>query len=203
MAKVCITDREVSRELLPPVCMQCGARATVWRDRNFSWAPSWVLIFIFCGLLPLLIVWLITTKRMRVTLPFCDEHANHFSWRQRFVAVALLGVVCLAIGTGVAVTHLEGDLQGAIGLIGAVLAFGLLVAAAIVSQSGIRPSEITADDITLIKVSREFAEALEEDRDRDEGEARERRARRRAREELEDDERHPRGDRDEDRFDRS
>jgi hypothetical protein len=202
MATIRITEFEALEEL-PAVCMQCGAPATVWKSNKFAWTPSWVLILVLCGLLPLLIVYLIVNKRMKVVVPFCDEHQDHFARRRRFVAVGLFCISCLGVGAIIAVSQLPNgpDLTGYLCGGGAVIALVWLIWAAVVTSSGIRPSQITDYDITLTNVSREFKEALNEDRYRDEEAARERRAQRRARREQEDQERRPRRDRDEDRHD--
>jgi hypothetical protein len=202
MATVRLSEFEALEEL-PAVCMQCGAPATVWKSNKFSWTPSWVLVLFLCGLLPLLIVYLITNKRMKVIVPFCDEHQDHFAWRRRFVAVGLFCIACLGVSAIIAVSQLPNgqDLSGYLCGGGAVIALVWLIWAALVSSSGIRPSEITDYDITLTNVSREFKDALNEDRDRDEEAHRARRAERRARREREDQERPPLRDRDEERFD--
>ena len=60
--------------------------------------PSWVIIFVFCGLLPFLIVALLTRKTMRVTLPVCDRHKNHWLVRRLFVGVFVAGSALAGLG---------------------------------------------------------------------------------------------------------
>ena len=61
---------------LPPVCMACGAPATVRKRKLFSWQPQWVPVLILVGLLPYIIVSLVLTKRQRVETPLCERHAS-------------------------------------------------------------------------------------------------------------------------------
>src|SRR5579871_4414997 len=81
---------------LPEVCMRCGAPATVVRSRKFSWQPQWVIVLLFFGLLPYLIVAIILTKRARVEVPLCDTHKNHWRWRLFF----LIGGPLILVGGG-------------------------------------------------------------------------------------------------------
>jgi NhaP-type Na+/H+ or K+/H+ antiporter len=165
--------------------MKCGARADDYVVKTFSWYPPWVIIFLFCGLVPLLVVALLTVKRMRVDAPMCDAHRNHWKKRTLFTWLGFVGVVVLGIVFMIA--HGAMDPPAAqnkdlsIGAIMAIIWFGSffiwLFAAAIYTQSAIRPFEITEDQITLGKLSPDFVDALEDDRDRYEEETRERRRR--------------------------
>src|SRR5437868_5984208 len=77
---------------LPPVCMVCGAPATVRRNKQFSWQPQWVPILILGGLLPYLIVSLILTKRQRVETPLCDRHASYWWLFPTLLVVSFLAI---------------------------------------------------------------------------------------------------------------
>ena len=84
---------------LPPVCMACGAPATVRRNKQFSWQPQWVPILILGGLLPYLIVSLILTKRQRVETPLCDRHARYWWLFPLLSGVSLVLIVVGIVGT--------------------------------------------------------------------------------------------------------
>jgi hypothetical protein len=213
MATVRLGRYEVEEYELPCVCARCGAKAVVWPHKRFAWSPPWIGVLILLGglgLLLLIILALVLTKRMTVPLPLCERHRNY--WRNRgifiwggLLAVVLLAVVAITLGavlddkriteSAVAITVL-----GSIGLF-----FVWLISAAVVQYVGIRPSEITDRAITLTGLSRDFVDAVREDRrgDDDEDDDDRPRARRRDRDEDEDDRprarRRERDDEDEDR----
>jgi hypothetical protein len=84
MSKCILSRSDVDTENLPHVCMRCGEAATTTFSKKFSWSPSWVIILVFFGLLPFLIAYLMTNWKLRVSVPFCERHRNHFSFRSRF-----------------------------------------------------------------------------------------------------------------------
>ena len=133
--------------------------------KQFSWNPPWVFILLFAGLLPLLIVAMITTKKMRMHAPFCDEHKGHWSSRTKwswlgFGLVFLAGVATIMVSaSGLDSNNTLFGLACA-GTIG--LGVVWLIAAAILGNTGIRPTEITDRSITLTNVSPEFVRAMED-----------------------------------------
>lgn len=169
MARIRIDREETIKRRLPPLCMECGSETNRYILRRFSWTPGWVMCLIFLGLLPLLIGVLVCKKRMAVESPMCDEHQDH--WESRSLRTWAGFFLVLAAGILFLILHAvvppedAGESFGGY-LIGAfVIAFvGWLVYAAILSQSSIRPDEITEYDITLIKLSPEFVRALEDNR---------------------------------------
>ena len=78
MATVRLGRFEVERGMLPQVCMACGAPAAVRKSKKFAWHPQWIYVLLLAGLLPLIIVAAILTKRMTVAAPFCDDHKRLF-----------------------------------------------------------------------------------------------------------------------------
>src|SRR5262245_28530139 len=96
---------------LPRVCMRCGAPATLFKTKNFSWYPSWVYILLLAGLLPFAIVALIMQKKMRVSAPLCDQHKHHWVWPTAAAVVALLLLLGMLFG-GIALGGaLEGEVE--------------------------------------------------------------------------------------------
>jgi hypothetical protein len=180
MAQVHLDRHEVEEGLLPSLCIRCGAPAALTKDKTFSWHPSSIDTLIAVGLIfnVLLLVGIILavvmTKRMRVRVPLCASHQNHWLWRALFIwgglgAVAVLGIGALAFVLNAG--KMDEDLQVLAGcLCGGAALLGLiwLIAAAIVQNGAIRASEITDDRIALIRVSRTFVDALERERDEDE-----------------------------------
>jgi hypothetical protein len=171
MARVRLGRYEAEEGRLPPVCMCCGAPADLTKAKLFNWHPGWVYALILVGLLPFLIVALVLTKRMRVRAPVCAAHTYYWTWRSLFVLGGFLALVLVGIAAIVLMASTEGRQQAhnmaglfCVGV--AVLGLVWLVAAAVIQNLTIRPVEITDRDITLIKVSREFADALQEARQR-------------------------------------
>jgi hypothetical protein len=170
MAAVRLGRYEVKRQLLPAVCMQCGAEATVHRRKTFSWYPPWVIVLLLFGLLPFVIVALILTKRMTVAVPLCDQHKGHWTWRAWFIWGGFVFFVVLGVAAIILLASQENRRGGANEMAGWVCAAtagaGLiwLIVAAFVQSSSIRPSEITDTSITLFHVSPDFIDALKEER---------------------------------------
>ncbi len=169
MAQVRLRWDETRADELPEACMCCGAPAAVHRGRTFSWHPQWVLFLLLAGLLPFLIVAVIMTKRMRVEVPLCDAHKNHWLVRTAVTWTVFIGLLGLGV---VAMLLMEQNGPQGNDPVGGYVCAGTLVglfiwliAAAVLQSTSIRPVEITADDITLTRVARGFVEALREQRD--------------------------------------
>lgn len=172
MAQVRLRRFEVNEDLLPPVCLRCGAEAEVTRSKNFAWHPPWVAVLILVGLLPYAIVAIILTKRMKVEAPLCPQHQGHWQWRALYLYLGLALFVVLGVGSMVVLASTD-NRRGAPEAWAGFLCLGSLVAglawlisAAIIQHLSIRPTEITDKDITLTNVSPFFVEALHEERDR-------------------------------------
>jgi len=160
---------EAKEDQLPAICMVCGAAATTRKSKQFSWCPPWVLVLIIAGLLPFLIVTLILTKRMRVTMPFCDQHKNY--WSRRMLITWLGLALCIIVGIVLAIVIDAADLSPERSTLGGILCAGIpllalawLIAAQLVQRTAIRPKEITDRDIVLMGVARQFVDALHMER---------------------------------------
>jgi hypothetical protein len=165
MATVRLGRFEVEQGRLPSVCMACGAPATVRKSKRFAWHPSWVWLLLFAGLLPLIIVAAILTKRMTLLAPFCEQHKRYFFLRNDAMGISLVLLVLLGCGGFLGVNQVA-DLGGSdwrglyVFAVGGCL-FAWLVFAAVVGQCSIRPTEITDHSITLVNVSEEFVKAVQ------------------------------------------
>lgn len=175
MAKIRLYRDEVRADTLPPVCMRCGAAATVYRGKNFSWNPTWVWFLLLVGLLPFLIVALVTSRRMRVNAPLCDLHRNHWLNRGVFTYGGLIAMIIVGIGLIVAISVAEGqkrqvsdEVRGWACAGGVVLGVIYVIAAIVVESRTIRPTQITKNTITLVRVSPQFVDAIEAQRDEEE-----------------------------------
>jgi hypothetical protein len=162
MATVRLRDTDLDEEL-PPVCICCGAEATVFKAKKFSWQPGWVALLLLVGLLPYIIVAIILTKRMTVQAPLCEQHRNHWGGRSALLLLTFLGLIVLAIGGAVVLP--EHGQKGMVLVIGCVTGLIAWVILAVIVQNGtVRPSEITDNSITLQSVAPEFRDAMQEPR---------------------------------------
>jgi hypothetical protein len=189
MASIRLGRYEAADGDLPEVCIVCGAPGDVYRLKNFSWHPKWVYFFILLGLLPLVIIALILTKRMSVRAPVCRDHRYHWIWRSWVIGGSLVLLIALFFVAMVIGSSLErrangGDFFGVI--CGGFVALGIvwLIAAVAVQSTAVRATEITDREITLAGVSPKFVEAVlerdaEEEDDEEERRERERLRRRR------------------------
>jgi hypothetical protein len=167
MATIKLGRYEVERRDLPNLCMRCAAPATTRRDRTFAWYPPWVLIFILVALLVAVILAAVLTKRMRVSVPLCDQHRNHWLNRSLFIGLGFLLVVALAIGAGVLSANVNSDAVIGITWLLVALAFiGWLLGLVVAQSTAIRPTEITDRSITLTGVAQEFADTVMDERER-------------------------------------
>ncbi len=170
MAQAWLDRYECDRDgKLPPVCMVCGAEAEQYVKRTFQWYPPWVIVTILVALLVYVILALVLTKKMTVYVPLCSEHRNYFGRRTLrgglvIVVGVLISVVCLGVWAYMA------DQPGAKEepfipcCAGMFFFFVALIAGSIVMQMGIKPTEITDDEIKLKGVSEEFVDAMKDDR---------------------------------------
>ena len=168
MAKATLAFRDLDDDLLPDVCAKCGAPATARKNKLFSWQPSWIGILILFGLLPYIIVSLILTKRRTVSVPFCEAHKNHWSWRLAallgsFAGVALVGGVAMVLFATSDRGGNGNELGGWLCVATLFLLVVWLVAAVIIQNTAIQPSEITDYSITLRNVSGDFTAAYEQE----------------------------------------
>jgi hypothetical protein len=146
--------------------MRCGAPATGFDTKKFSWHPQWVWVLLLAGLLPLIIVAMIVTKRMTVRAPFCDEHRNHWTWRSRTMGLTMLAVVVIGLASLIVLgmKSLPEPLPGLACAGAAVLALVWLVAIIWLQSTSIEAKEITDHHITLNRVASAFCDAVTDQR---------------------------------------
>ncbi len=188
MASIRLGRYEVRNYELPAVCARCGAKAVVAPSRTFSWNPPWLLALFLLGglgLVLLLVLAAVLTKRMSVPLPLCERHRHY--WRNRAIGLygglaALIALAVAAIAVGAALDQRGwDDAFGFICIGGAVVFFVWLIVMAVVQSRGIRATEITDNAIALTGLSKDFTEAVRQDRrgDEDDEDEDDRRVRRR------------------------
>jgi hypothetical protein len=143
---------------LPHVCVRCGHPSDGYVEKKFAWWPTWAYFP------PILAMF--TTQRMSVKLPVCNRHKNPWLASQLF-AITMLAY--LIVGPIVAIflsVMAERDLgRGnavSIGILagwfaGAIVFMALLV---LMRRRTILPRRITASEITLWGVCRNFADRV-------------------------------------------
>lgn len=163
MAKVRLSYDQCRHDDLPSLCARCGKPSDVKLKRVFKWHPSWVIVLILFGLLPFVIVALLTTKRMKVNVPLCEEHQSHW-WHPKLFGCITLPLLLLLFFIGIVMIpdRPAGNDDNTVamglwitGLAGFVVC---LFAVAIWGSTRIRPLNITDESILLAGVSDEFAD---------------------------------------------
>lgn len=157
MAIIRVYRDEALGDDFPPMCMRCGAEAELRVPQKFAWMPAWVHVFILMGLLPWLIVAVITRKTMWVDAPMCPAHIHHWRNRKLFIWLGLFFWIAAVI----AAVMLSDDLpKDAVMAVFAGLLFGALawlVVGLLLVHGAIRAAEIRDSGIELANVNRDFA----------------------------------------------
>jgi hypothetical protein len=163
MATMLFKRDEVGDGSLPPVCARCGTGTRWYRQKTFTWHPPWLLlVLLFCGIVPGLILILIIQKRTTTHLPLCRHHRTHFAWRAWFLGGTFLAVLaCFAAGV-VLLNQTPPHAEAANGLLAAgVLGFlAWMVAAAAVALTVIRVTHMDDSTITLTGLDGKFVNAV-------------------------------------------
>jgi hypothetical protein len=193
MARVTISREEAEDGLLPRVCALTGVRTDDVKRKTFLWQPGWVTLIALVAIPAYIIVSLIVRKTMVVHLPLVRAKHGHWVWRQVVGVLALFAGVAVMIGSGAMAENPATQPYILWGLLaGVVLFVGAIVLFAVLNHLAVRPAVITDDDITLVNVHQNFADALEDDREADEERYERSRSRKRDRYDDEDEDDRPR-----------
>ena len=193
MADIRLGRYEIEHYDPPPVCVRCGARSVVCKDHRFQWSPPWVYVLLLLGVIPYAIAAGATQKRMTVPMPLCDRHKWHWGGRTAVVLLGLVGIFVVMFGGIVFANELNAE-PPVVFIPVSFLFLAWIVSAVVLASTTIRAREITDKSITLMGISPEFIEALNEARrgERDDEEDDRPRRRRRRDEDDKDDEDLPR-----------
>jgi hypothetical protein len=137
--------------------MRCGGQAHARVPQRFAWMPGWVHIFILFGLLPWLVLALVTRRTMRVAAPMCRKHMNHWFRRKLYIWIGLIWWIGVAIVLLANTDELPANVVTPIvaaSLLGALL---WLIVGLILAQGAIRAAQIRESAIELANVNKEFA----------------------------------------------
>lgn len=152
MATTCI---KLGDPALPSVCLQCGGPATVLVEQEFEFkqpTSSALALFFFFGV----IIW--RRPGVRLSLPFCDAHANHWGWRR------VVGWSVFVISMSVSMVALLADHSFGLQLVMVALVISGLVAV-VLDVTSIRASDVSHSGVTLTGVAEEFDQRLQACRD--------------------------------------
>ena len=164
MANVRLSIREAERGPLPEVCMKCGQPSELSVTKKLSWHPSWVYLLLFLGLLPLIIVALIMTKRATLVAPMCAAHKGHWWKRSAGILLGLLGLICVVVTLASVLPSNRGMSDTKLAIIAFTIVIGLVVwigSIIVMNMTMIRATEITERDVTLQGVSDEFVKRID------------------------------------------
>ncbi len=163
MADVRLDFYDLDDDVLPDVCMRCGAPASARPMKTFSWMPYWA------RMIPFGIAFM---KRRRVPIPLCERHKNHWTIRY-LIGFGGLALFLLLLGGAIALliasddrTNPARDTLMALGFIllaGAGIAFlTWLITLIVLLVTQINVFEITDDSIVLTNISPDFTRAYRE-----------------------------------------
>jgi hypothetical protein len=165
MAKIRISRREADGEDFPRLCMRCGREADCDVSQKFAWMPGWVFVFLLFGMLPFLIVALITRKTMLIVAPMCADHAGHWRARKLYVWLGLLFWIAFGIALAALGDELPKDAGAPLVIFGIVGGLVWLISAAVFASGAIKASEIRDKSMDLVNVHRDFADAWNDEDD--------------------------------------
>jgi hypothetical protein len=144
---------------LPPLCVTCGRPARASRAEKFTWHPSWIIVCLLIGLVPLLIAYLLTRRTATLTLPFCPRHAVR-SHRVAYIVLSGFGLAAAVGAVWLFQTDLQGGLDEALFMmtVGVLLVTGFI--AVVASDFRVKAKDMDDRSVTLEGVSAEFARAV-------------------------------------------
>jgi len=177
MARVILSEYEVGRNLLPPLCITCGQPAAVRFDRTVRvlddpgrWGGLYlpVLFFSIYCLPPLMMVLMHRARTFCVKIPVCPRHLHQFRCRERIllgILITLWVLVALVIDAGLAAALYRQP--GWFCVLAAGIALFLVAVDRVVAWRTRRRAKKRTFKFNLPFVHPAFVAALAEDRARD------------------------------------
>jgi hypothetical protein len=158
MAQIRLGRYEAEEGELPPLCLRCGAPATLFKAKLLSWQPPWTYIVFGLTFWPLLALTAILRKRMRLLAPFCAAHRNHWQRRRLLSWSVISGLLILfLLGILLAIRlELENIRVPSPFLLFWVAGMAITFAIELLRAGSIRPIEISDEAMTLTNVAEAF-----------------------------------------------
>ena len=177
MARVTVTNYELEHDLLPPVCVRCGAPAADRVVQTLHIVDGWwgaaqlfgVLfgLFFFPPLIPLALRY---AQSGSARLPMCPPHRDDYQarseWGSRVLFPVWTAAALVADGL-VVVDFVTGVPPGGLCFAPIVVLLAGTVGSLMVSRGRIQIEKVDKTGLRLMGVSEEFVTALAHDRARD------------------------------------
>jgi hypothetical protein len=160
MSVVQFNRQRVRKQDMPPLCLRCGAAATVTVDKTFSKSQGWTTLLWFVGGPPAVFLGaLIFRNRLQVPVPMCDRHRNHFRWQTRlFWGGLAASTIVFAMGLALLSVMPANREAWAMAPFGTF--FGLWLLAYMVSSfTGITAATVDDNEAVVVGVSPRFVSA--------------------------------------------
>lgn len=103
-----------------------------WTKRvQLNWTPPWVYFFLLAGLLPMLLLAVVTSKKAKLTYTLCREERTRVVKRKTIAALGFFGAVAALIA---GLANLEGNAMGIAALVAVILMIGSLAVIALTNS---------------------------------------------------------------------
>jgi hypothetical protein len=145
---------------LPPCCVKCAQPADgLAKEKNFSWCNPLLglLVILGCvGIVVYLVVYYVTRKQMRLTVPLCEEH------RRAKRTTVWLGTLIMVLSPVLLVIAAVTD-KSSLAVAGLVVLLVLLIAGAVVLffAAPLRPKKIDDAQGVFVGVREPFLQFIE------------------------------------------
>lgn len=94
------------RAPLPPLCVKCARPdVVIRRDYEFTWTPSWILLFIVLGLLPYVILAASARKRGNLMLPICGDCDRRWRRANTWLGLSVMWAFFGLVGSVIVLLH--------------------------------------------------------------------------------------------------
>jgi len=136
----------------PAYCVRCGNGDVKMVPEKLSWLHPGYLVFLLLGFAPIVLIYFIFRKRVKLEIPLCSFHAQRTRWLKIASVFLLVGFIPLGVLVGNLVPDPDGAAWGvATSLI--MLLAGLIVA---YLQSPLQAAGIKRDSAVLQGASTAF-----------------------------------------------
>ena len=84
----------------PQYCVKCGKSDVKMVTQNLSWLHPGYLAFLLLGFAPIVLVYFIFRKRVKLQIPLCFHHAQRTRWLKITATILLVGFIPLGVLVG-------------------------------------------------------------------------------------------------------
>lgn len=92
MANITVFPYRIPRPKLPDLCMRCGTPTRLREVRTFIWSSPWwyLLLLTGIGVMIVIIIRVILTRKMTAEIPICSTHQYHWQKINRTILIFLI-----------------------------------------------------------------------------------------------------------------